>query len=196
MLKVLSKRLNKSLKRVGSNFPTLFSFQILNISMKRILLEHPAIVDVTCPFCGFSYYDGGFDGRIEGGIPRPNEVDIDGNPVELFAHLTIPQRHEIIRKFTTLGIYAFQCPECKKDLLHINPKRGKSAKTLSYDKLLKIKDNIISKEDKHFIAQNKEPLSLSARTAAIKNGLISEQICFKDFCEILRIDDNVSYNRH
>ena len=161
--------------------------------MKQLLLEHPAIVDVNCPFCGFSYYDGGFDGRIEGGTPRPKEVDSDGNPIELFAHLSQPQRHEIIKRFTTLGIYAFSCPACKKDLLHINPKKGKLAKTLSYDKLVKIKDNIISKEDKHFIAQNKEPLTLSARTAAIKSGVISENISFNDFCEILHIDeDNVT----
>jgi hypothetical protein len=142
------------------------------MSNRQILLEMPWCADTTCPSCQFTF---DFDARVE--TWPYNKPDLK----------------KIINTFMTHRLYALDCPQCAKGLIH----DAKHHKTYFYDpKTLKK----ISPPLQKFLADTKAPLTATVKNQAENNfdmskiyGLKTEQISFKDYCAILRIDeDNVS----
>ena len=133
----------------------------------QILNEMPWIADTTCPHCGITF-------------------DADAR-VETWPYAK-PELKNIINTFMKYRLYAMECPSCASSMIH----DAKHHRTYKYDSqiLKKIPVNV-----QKFLVQTKPPLSKTIKhqfdnhfnMSKIYN--VSEKICFKDFCEICRLDD-------
>ena len=142
----------------------------------QLIQEMPWFADTICPHCGITF-------------------DADAR-VETWA-MNKPTLKKIINMFMKCRLYALNCPSCSQPMIHDT----KRHRTYKYDSTTLKK---ISPVVQKFLAQTKPSLSNTVKDQFDKNFNIAkiydlkiEQICFKDYCEILRIDEaNVNNTLH